>query len=114
MRWSSLVEMTGDDNSASDTDSIMIRMYREYMSSESPPPPPPPNLAEMGIKTLSYPGGIYIYIYTSYIYFQKTPSTFELTPGGSFFAKKNTPAPEHRKIGSFSSGKCQLFAVVVL
>ena len=45
--------------------------------------PPLPNLAEMAIKTLNYPGGTF---------FLRSPPTFELTPGGSFFAKK-TPAP---------------------
>ena len=41
----------------------------------------PPNLAERGIKTLSYHGG-------TLFFFQRSPPTFEFTPGGSFFAKK--------------------------
>ena len=52
------------------------------ISSESPPPPK--KMAEMGIKTLSYP------VYFCFVF--NPPPTCELTPEGSFFAKK-MPAP---------------------
>ena len=52
--------------------------------------PPPPNLAKMGTKTLSYPGGIFISF--------RPPPTFELTPGG-FFCKKTPPGRTQKSAG---------------
>ena len=71
-------------------------------------------MAEMGIKTLSYPGGILnIYIYRErelYIY-----TYLWVKPGGIFSRKKKArPRGEHRKIGSIPPGSCPLVVVVVM
>ena len=99
MRGHSLVELTEHHNSAADI--IVHTMYipGTKISSEFPPPlecrPPKNFFGRNGYKNVELSRFFFLF------FFKDLPPIFELTPGGSFFAKKNArPRGEHRKIGS--------------
>ena len=83
--------------------------HQQYTVISSESPPRPTNLTEMGIKTLSYPRGIFFF------FFFKVPPLPLSSPRGVFFRKKKRPPPGGtQKIGRITSVNCQLFAVVVM